>query len=126
MEEHKKIQIVFELARVEATIVGFHSTRHRGIFTPGDSNIHICHMNGFDRINLSPPRANVPISAAGGMRSVSMRCAISASCSQNRRSPAQNGLENGFPLRGTEGSNPSPSSQRTQTSSMSPGLWATQ
>ena len=41
MEEHKKIQIVFELARVEAMIVGFHSTRHRGIFTPGDSNIHI-------------------------------------------------------------------------------------
>ena len=41
MEEHKKIQIVFELARVEATIVGFHSTRHRGVFTPGDSNIHI-------------------------------------------------------------------------------------
>jgi acetolactate decarboxylase len=40
IEEHKKIQIVFELARVEATIVGFHSTRHRGIFTPGDSNIH--------------------------------------------------------------------------------------
>jgi acetolactate decarboxylase len=41
MEEHKKIQIKFELATVEATIVGFHSTRHRGVFTPGDSNIHI-------------------------------------------------------------------------------------
>ena len=41
MEQHKKIQIKFELAKVEATIVGFHSTKHRGIFTPGDSNIHI-------------------------------------------------------------------------------------
>jgi acetolactate decarboxylase len=41
MEEHKKIQIKFELAKTQATIVGFHSTRHRGIFTPGDSNIHI-------------------------------------------------------------------------------------
>jgi acetolactate decarboxylase len=41
MEEHKRIQIKFELARTEATIVGFRSTRHRGIFTPGDSNIHI-------------------------------------------------------------------------------------
>ena len=41
MEEHKKIQIKFELAKTEATIVGFHSTRHRGIFIPGDSNIHI-------------------------------------------------------------------------------------
>ena len=41
MEEHKKIQIKFELAKTEATIVDFHSTRHRGIFTPGDSDIHI-------------------------------------------------------------------------------------
>jgi alpha-acetolactate decarboxylase len=41
MEEHKKIQIVFELAQTAAMITGFHSTRHRGIFTPGDSNIHI-------------------------------------------------------------------------------------
>jgi len=41
MEMHKKIQIKFELTKVEATIVGFHSTRHRGVFAPGDSNIHI-------------------------------------------------------------------------------------
>lgn len=41
MEMHKKIQVTFELEKVEATIVGFHSTKHRGIFTPGDSNIHI-------------------------------------------------------------------------------------
>ena len=41
MEMHKPIQIKFELARTEAMIVGFHSARHRGIFTPGDSNIHI-------------------------------------------------------------------------------------
>jgi hypothetical protein len=41
MEEHRKIQIKFELAKTEARIVGFHSTRHRRIFTPGDSNIHI-------------------------------------------------------------------------------------
>jgi acetolactate decarboxylase len=41
MEQHKKIQVKFELEKVEATIVGFHSTKHRGVFTPGDSNIHI-------------------------------------------------------------------------------------
>jgi acetolactate decarboxylase len=41
MEMHKKIQITFELENAETTIVGFHSTKHRGIFTPGDSNIHI-------------------------------------------------------------------------------------
>jgi acetolactate decarboxylase len=41
MEMHKKIQVAFDLEKAEATIVGFHSTKHRGIFTPGDSNIHI-------------------------------------------------------------------------------------
>jgi acetolactate decarboxylase len=41
MELHKKIQIKFELKEAEVAIVGFHSTRHRGVFTPGDSNIHI-------------------------------------------------------------------------------------
>jgi acetolactate decarboxylase len=41
MEMHKKIQITFEREKVQATIIGFHSTKHRGIFTPGDSNIHI-------------------------------------------------------------------------------------
>jgi acetolactate decarboxylase len=41
MEMHKKIQVTFELEKAEAIIVGFHSTKHRGVFTPGDSNIHI-------------------------------------------------------------------------------------
>ena len=41
MEMHEKIKVKFELVRTEAKIVGFHSTRHRGVFTPGDSNIHI-------------------------------------------------------------------------------------
>jgi acetolactate decarboxylase len=41
MQQHKKIQVTFERENVDATIVGFHSTRHRGIFTPMDSAIHI-------------------------------------------------------------------------------------
>jgi alpha-acetolactate decarboxylase len=41
MATHKKIQATFELEKAEMTIVGFHSTKHRGVFTPGDSNIHI-------------------------------------------------------------------------------------
>jgi acetolactate decarboxylase len=41
MEMYKKIQVAFELEKAEATIVGFHSTKHRGTFTPGDSNIHV-------------------------------------------------------------------------------------
>jgi acetolactate decarboxylase len=41
MEMHKKIQAVFELANAETVMVGFHSTAHRGVFTPMDSTIHI-------------------------------------------------------------------------------------
>jgi acetolactate decarboxylase len=40
IEMHEKIKVKFELVKTEATI-GFHSTRHRGVSTPGDSNIHI-------------------------------------------------------------------------------------
>jgi acetolactate decarboxylase len=41
MATHRKIQVVFELARAEAILVGFHSTGHRGIFTPMDTPLHI-------------------------------------------------------------------------------------
>ncbi len=41
MAMHRKIQIVFELVQAEATMVGFHSAAHRGVFTPMDSAIHI-------------------------------------------------------------------------------------
>jgi alpha-acetolactate decarboxylase len=50
MEMHKKVQVTFELEKAETTIVGFHSTKHRGIFTPGDSNIHI-HFQTPDNTN---------------------------------------------------------------------------
>lgn len=40
-EIHQKFQILFTLERAAATIVGFHSTKYRGVFTPGDSSIHI-------------------------------------------------------------------------------------
>jgi acetolactate decarboxylase len=41
MQAHRKIQIPFELAQADVTLVGFHSTAHRGIFTPMDSAIHV-------------------------------------------------------------------------------------
>src|SRR5262249_21219467 len=41
MDMHKKIQATFELAKADMVMVGFHSTAHRGIFTPMDSTIHI-------------------------------------------------------------------------------------
>ena len=40
-EKHRMIQVPFELEHVEATIIGFHSPRHRGVFIPMDSAIHI-------------------------------------------------------------------------------------
>jgi acetolactate decarboxylase len=35
------IQNRFEPTKTEARIIGFYSTRHRGVFTPNDSNLHI-------------------------------------------------------------------------------------
>jgi acetolactate decarboxylase len=41
MADHAKIQIQFDLRRQEATLVGFWSSRHQGIFTPMGTNIHV-------------------------------------------------------------------------------------
>jgi acetolactate decarboxylase len=41
MEIHQQQKNHFELRGADARIIGFHSTKHRGVFTPGDSNIHI-------------------------------------------------------------------------------------
>jgi acetolactate decarboxylase len=41
MADHQKIQIPFELHARQATLVGFWSNQHRGIFTPMGTNIHI-------------------------------------------------------------------------------------
>ena len=40
-KKHKAIQVSFELHRAEATIVGFYSPSHRGIFTAMDATIHL-------------------------------------------------------------------------------------
>ncbi len=40
MAAHQKIQIPFELHARQATLVGFWSNQHRGIFTPMGTNIH--------------------------------------------------------------------------------------
>ena len=40
-QKHKAIQASFELHRAEATIVGFYSPAHRGIFTSMDATIHL-------------------------------------------------------------------------------------
>jgi acetolactate decarboxylase len=41
MADHRKIQIPFVLHGRQATLVGFWSDRHQGIFTPMGTNIHI-------------------------------------------------------------------------------------
>jgi acetolactate decarboxylase len=40
-ERQKQITVPFELGRTEATIVGFHSESHQGVFTAMDATIHI-------------------------------------------------------------------------------------
>lgn len=46
-KKHREIQAVFELGGVDATMVGFCSPGHRGIFTPMESTIHI-HFQSVD------------------------------------------------------------------------------
>jgi acetolactate decarboxylase len=41
MEDHKKIQIPFELHNQNVTFVGFWSNQHQGIFTPMGTNMHV-------------------------------------------------------------------------------------
>jgi acetolactate decarboxylase len=41
MADHAKIQIQFNLRRQDATLVGFWSSRHQGIFTPMGANMHV-------------------------------------------------------------------------------------
>jgi acetolactate decarboxylase len=41
MAEHAKIQIQFAVRRQEATLVGFWSSQHQGIFTPMGTNMHV-------------------------------------------------------------------------------------
>ncbi len=38
---HEKAKVHFTLYRTELEIIGFHSFNHRGIFTPGNSNLHL-------------------------------------------------------------------------------------
>jgi acetolactate decarboxylase len=40
MEAHQKIQIPFDLRGQDATLVGFWSSQHQGVFTPMGMNIH--------------------------------------------------------------------------------------
>jgi acetolactate decarboxylase len=40
-DKHRKVQVVFESAGVDAVMVGFYSPTGRGVFTPMDSTIHI-------------------------------------------------------------------------------------
>jgi acetolactate decarboxylase len=40
-ELHEKAKVRFTLEREPVEIIGFYSNRHRGIFTPGDANVHM-------------------------------------------------------------------------------------
>jgi acetolactate decarboxylase len=38
---HDQAKIRFQIDGEALDVIGFHSTRHRGVFTPGDSNLHM-------------------------------------------------------------------------------------
>jgi hypothetical protein len=46
-ELHEKAKVRFALERQTVEVIGFYSNRHRGIFTPGDANVHM-HIKSAD------------------------------------------------------------------------------
>jgi acetolactate decarboxylase len=46
-ELHEKAKVRFVLQREPVEVIGFYSNRHRGIFTPGDANVHM-HIKSAD------------------------------------------------------------------------------
>jgi acetolactate decarboxylase len=46
MEEHRNMQVPFAIENAEATLVGFWSSRHHGIFTHANSNVHVHFVAG--------------------------------------------------------------------------------
>ena len=38
---HDQAKVRFQIDGEPLDVIGFHSTRHRGVFTPGDSNLHM-------------------------------------------------------------------------------------
>ena len=38
---HDEAKVRFQIEREPLDVIGFYSTRHRGVFTPGDSNLHM-------------------------------------------------------------------------------------
>jgi hypothetical protein len=46
-ELHEKAKVRFTLEREPVEVIGFYSNRHRGIFTPGDANVHM-HVKSAD------------------------------------------------------------------------------
>jgi hypothetical protein len=47
-ELHEKAKVRFVLQGEPVEVIGFYSNRHRGIFTPGDANVHM-HIKSADR-----------------------------------------------------------------------------
>lgn len=70
-ERHEQAKVRRTLERASVELVGFHSRQHRGIFTPGESNVHV-HLRTEDgrisghleAIRLAPG-ARLAVPAAG-------------------------------------------------------------
>lgn len=48
---HEKAKVRFLIQREPVEVIGFYSNRHRGIFTPGDANIHMHAKSADERMS---------------------------------------------------------------------------
>jgi acetolactate decarboxylase len=67
--EHEKAKVRFVLEHASIEVIGFYSTRHRGVFTPGDSDLHM-HVRTLDgtmsgHVEALAARAGARISLPG-------------------------------------------------------------
>ena len=60
---HEQAKVRFQIDGAPLDVIGFHSARHRGVFTPGDSNLHM-HLRTRDgRVSGHVERLAIPAGA---------------------------------------------------------------
>jgi len=70
-ERHEQAKVRRTLAGAPVELIGFYSTRHRGIFTPGDADVHVHLCTGGGRVSghleaiRLEPGAHVAVPVAG-------------------------------------------------------------
>ncbi len=73
-ERHEQAKVRQTLKRTAVELIGFHSRRHRGVFTPRDADVHVHLRTADGRVSGHPedirlePGAGVAVPAAGWTR----------------------------------------------------------